>query len=123
MCIFFCCFWLLCYSQRCKYGCGKIEFLINVPCQAKVLKAKKKIAEENKEKALKVTLDKAEIALSDGKAYCVVEVNVGSDTSAIRDAAVEVSKQKVFSAAISGIHIFFSTFYLFLILFFFFFFW
>lgn len=84
---------------------GKIEVLINVPCQAKVVKAKKKLAEENKEKALKVTLDKAENALSDGKAYCVVEVNVGSDTSAIRDAAVEVSKQKVVFAAISGIRI------------------
>lgn len=34
-----------------------------------------------------------------------MEVNVGSDTSAIRDAAVEVSKQKVVFAAISGIHI------------------
>ncbi|KAI5673761.1 hypothetical protein M9H77_14125 [Catharanthus roseus] len=62
--------------------------------QTKVIKAKKKIAEENMEKAVKVTLEKAEVASSEGIGYCIVHVNVGSDTAAIREAVVKVSEEK-----------------------------
>lgn len=47
------------------------------------------------EKAVKVTLEKAEVASSEGIGYCIVHVNVGSDTAAIREAVVKVSEEKV----------------------------
>lgn len=59
------------------------------------MKSKKKIAEENIQNAVKVALEEAEVASSDGKAYCIAHVNVGADTSAIRDAVIKVTEQKV----------------------------
>lgn len=62
-----------------------------------MIKAKKKIAEENIQKAVKVATEVAEVASSSGKTYCVSHVNVGSDTAAIREAVVKVMEQKVCS--------------------------
>ncbi|KAA8534635.1 hypothetical protein F0562_032106 [Nyssa sinensis] len=62
--------------------------------QNQVIKAKKKTAEENIQKAVKVAIEMAEVADSDGKAFCISHVNVGSDTAAIREAVVTVMEQK-----------------------------
>ncbi|XP_057463277.1 LOW QUALITY PROTEIN: alanine--tRNA ligase-like [Actinidia eriantha] len=62
--------------------------------QNQVIKAKKKIAEENIQKAVEVALEMAEVATSGGKAFCILRVNVGSDTTAIREAVVRVMEQK-----------------------------
>ncbi|KAK3025536.1 hypothetical protein RJ639_041014, partial [Escallonia herrerae] len=62
--------------------------------QNQVIKAKKKIAEENIQRAVKVATEMAEVASSDGKAFCVSHVSVGSDTAAIREAVVKVMEQK-----------------------------
>ncbi|KAL2545633.1 Alanine--tRNA ligase [Forsythia ovata] len=68
---------------------GKLSVLQN-----QVIKAKKKIAEENIQKAIKVATEMAEVASSNGKAYCIAHVNVGADTSAIREAVVDVMEKK-----------------------------
>uniref|UniRef100_A0A0D9XI94 alanine--tRNA ligase n=1 Tax=Leersia perrieri TaxID=77586 RepID=A0A0D9XI94_9ORYZ len=57
-------------------------------------KAKKKMGEENIQKAVKFALDAAQTALSEGKRFCVAHVDVGLDTSAIREAVIEVKDQK-----------------------------
>ncbi|CAK9163128.1 unnamed protein product [Ilex paraguariensis] len=62
--------------------------------QNQVMKSKKKIAEENIQKAIKVVGEMAEIAASDGKAFCISHVQVGSDTAAIREAVVKIMEQK-----------------------------
>ena len=60
-----------------------------------MIKAKKKIAEENIQKAVKVATEAADAASSEGKAFCVAQVDVGTDTAAIREAVVKVMEQKV----------------------------
>lgn len=60
-----------------------------------MIKAKKKIAEENIKEAVRVATEMAEVASSDGKAFCISHVSVGSDTTAIREAVVKVMEQKV----------------------------
>ncbi|CAL5430576.1 unnamed protein product [Camellia sinensis] len=62
--------------------------------QNQVIKAKKKIAEENIQKAVKVAIETAEVAASDGKAFCISRVNVGLDTTAMREAVVKVMDEK-----------------------------
>ncbi|XP_073314495.1 alanine--tRNA ligase-like [Primulina huaijiensis] len=62
--------------------------------QSQVIKAKKKIGEENMQKAIDSTVQMAEAASSNGKAYCILHVNVGSDTTAIREAVVKVMEKK-----------------------------
>ncbi|KAF0930945.1 hypothetical protein E2562_038264 [Oryza meyeriana var. granulata] len=57
-------------------------------------KAKKKMGEENIQKAVKFAMDTAQTALSEGKRFCVAHVDVGLDTSAIRDAVIKVKDQK-----------------------------
>ncbi|KAJ4974414.1 hypothetical protein NE237_007588 [Protea cynaroides] len=59
-----------------------------------VRKAQKKIAQENLQKALTVAAEMAEIAASDGKAFCVSRVNVGVDAEAIREAVLKLVDQK-----------------------------
>lgn len=66
-----------------------------LPHQNQVLKAKKQIAEENIQKAVKVVSETAEVAFSVGKDFCISHVSVGSDTAAIREAVVRVMEQKV----------------------------
>ncbi|XP_076917026.1 alanine--tRNA ligase-like [Bidens hawaiensis] len=62
--------------------------------QNQVIKAKKKTAEENIRKAVEAATKAAEVALSEGKAFCISHVGVGSDTAAIREAVVKVMEQK-----------------------------
>uniref|UniRef100_A0ACD5U6P3 Uncharacterized protein n=1 Tax=Avena sativa TaxID=4498 RepID=A0ACD5U6P3_AVESA len=52
-------------------------------------KAKKKMGEENIQKAVKTALDAAEAALSEGKPFCVTHIDVGLDATAVREAAVK----------------------------------
>ncbi|KAM3381587.1 alanine-tRNA ligase [Capsicum galapagoense] len=62
--------------------------------QNQVIKAKKKIAAENIQKAVKAASEMAEAAASGGKSYCVLQIDVGSDTGAVREAVVKVMEQK-----------------------------
>ncbi|KAM3292962.1 hypothetical protein ACQJBY_036525 [Aegilops geniculata] len=52
-------------------------------------KAKKKMGEENIQKAVKIAIDAAEAALSEGKTFCVTHADVGLDTTAVREAVVK----------------------------------
>lgn len=52
-------------------------------------KAKKKMGEENIQKAVKAAIDAAEAALSEGKPFCVTHVDVGLDATAVREAVVK----------------------------------
>lgn len=65
--------------------------------QNEVKKAQKKIAEENLQKAIKVTNEIAEVAVSNGMAFCVSRVDVGLDPNAVREAVQKVMEHKVFS--------------------------
>lgn len=60
-----------------------------------MIKNKKKMGEENIQKAVESATKAAEVALSEGKAFCISHVEVGSDTAAIREAVVKVMEQKV----------------------------
>lgn len=62
--------------------------------QDRVIKAKKKIAAENIQKAVKAASEMAEAAASGGKAYCILQIGVGLDTAAVREAVVKVMEQK-----------------------------
>ncbi|XP_062112959.1 alanine--tRNA ligase [Humulus lupulus] len=68
--------------------------------QNQVRKAQKKIAEQNLQKAIEVTIMFAENALSDGKTYCVCNVDVGLDVTAVREAVSKVMKDKGISAMV-----------------------
>ncbi|XP_075485356.1 alanine--tRNA ligase-like [Primulina tabacum] len=46
------------------------------------------------QKAIDNAVQMAEAAASNGKAYCISHVNVGSDTAAIREAVVKVMEKK-----------------------------
>jgi alanyl-tRNA synthetase len=62
--------------------------------QNQVIKAKKKIEEENKKKAVQAAIETAEITARDGKPFCILRVDVGPDTNAIREAVVKVKDEK-----------------------------
>ncbi|KAK9272302.1 hypothetical protein L1049_002673 [Liquidambar formosana] len=68
--------------------------------QDKVKKEQKKIAEENIQKAISVATEMAEVAASDGKAFCISHVDVGLDTSAVREAVLKVIAQKGISVMV-----------------------
>ncbi|XP_039132084.1 LOW QUALITY PROTEIN: alanine--tRNA ligase [Dioscorea cayenensis subsp. rotundata] len=57
-------------------------------------KAKKKIGEENIHKSIKAAMDAADAAVSQSKAFCLIRVNVGLDTTAVREAVLKVVDQK-----------------------------
>ncbi|XP_062201662.1 alanine--tRNA ligase-like [Phragmites australis] len=57
-------------------------------------KAKKKTGEQNIQKAVKTAMDAAEAALSEKKPFCVTHVDVGLDTTAVREAVIKVMDQK-----------------------------
>jgi alanyl-tRNA synthetase len=65
--------------------------------QDQLRKAKKKMGEQNIQKAVKTAMDAAEAALSQKKAFCVTHVDVGLDTTAVREAVIKVMDQKVSS--------------------------
>ncbi|GAB2296432.1 hypothetical protein Dimus_030551 [Dionaea muscipula] len=73
------------------------------PLQEEVRKAQKKIAEQNVQKAIKCTIEKAEAALSDGKSFCISHVGVGSDVVALREAATKVIQQKGISVMVFSV--------------------
>ncbi|KAK1401655.1 hypothetical protein POM88_001260 [Heracleum sosnowskyi] len=62
--------------------------------QNQVVKAKKKTAEENIQKAIKDVSEKAASVCSEGKGFCIAHVSVGSDNAAMREAVVRVMEQK-----------------------------
>ncbi|KAJ1389653.1 Translation protein, beta-barrel domain superfamily [Sesbania bispinosa] len=68
--------------------------------QDQVRKAQKQVAEENKRKAVMITAEKAELAASDGKAFCISHVNVGLDVAAVREAVTKVMDQKGLSVMV-----------------------
>ncbi|KAF4394768.1 hypothetical protein F8388_015674 [Cannabis sativa] len=68
--------------------------------QSQVRKAQKKIAEQNLQKAIEVTIMFAENALSEGKTYCICNVDVGLDVTAVREAVSKVMKDKGISAMV-----------------------
>jgi alanyl-tRNA synthetase len=62
-----------------------------------VRKAQKRVAEENKRKAVMITSEMADLAISDGKSFCISHVDVGLDVAAVREAVTKVIDQKVFA--------------------------
>ncbi|KAL6576678.1 hypothetical protein OROMI_010954 [Orobanche minor] len=66
----------------------------NFALHSQVMKAKKEIAEAHKRKAIEAAIQTAEEALSKGKTFCISRVDVGSHTTAIREAVVEVMEEK-----------------------------
>uniref|UniRef100_A0A2P2L2W2 Alanine--tRNA ligase n=1 Tax=Rhizophora mucronata TaxID=61149 RepID=A0A2P2L2W2_RHIMU len=65
-----------------------------------VRKAQKRIAEENLQKAVKVASEVAEVAASNGKAFCISRVDVGLDAAAVREAVLKVLEQKQMSTMV-----------------------
>lgn len=63
--------------------------------QNEVRKAQKKIAEQNLKKAVKVATETAESAASDGKTFCIIQLDVGLDAAAVREAVSKVMEKKV----------------------------
>ncbi|XP_074557146.1 alanine--tRNA ligase-like isoform X2 [Curcuma longa] len=59
-----------------------------------IRKLKKKIAEENVQKAVKAAIDVAKTAASEGKTFCITQVDVGLDTAAVREAVLKVLEQQ-----------------------------
>lgn len=66
-------------------------------------KAQKKTAEENLKNAIQVTNMLAEKAISDGKNYCICNVDVGLDVAAVREAVSKLMKDKVVSKFIFSV--------------------
>lgn len=65
-----------------------------------MIKAKKKIAEEHMQKAVEAAIKTAESASSNGKNFCISLIDVGADTSAMREAVVKVMEKKVFNTSL-----------------------
>ncbi|CAJ1933811.1 unnamed protein product [Sphenostylis stenocarpa] len=68
--------------------------------QDQVRKAQKQVAEENKRKAVIITAEKAELAASNGKTFCISRVDVGLDVAAVREAVTKVMDQKGLSVMV-----------------------
>lgn len=47
-------------------------------------------------------MDAADAAVSQSKAFCLIRVNVGLDTTAVREAVLKVVDQKVNETRLSG---------------------
>lgn len=73
------------------------DYINCITPQDQVRKAQKKIAEENVQKAVKTATEMAQLAASDGKTFCISHVDVGLDTTAVREAVLKVIEQKVVS--------------------------
>ncbi|XP_068647479.1 alanine--tRNA ligase [Aristolochia californica] len=61
---------------------------------AELRKAQKQLGQGNTEKAMKEATEIAEAAIREGKAFCVVQVDVGADATAVREAVLKVVQQK-----------------------------
>ena len=53
------------------------------------------MGEQNIQKVVKFAMDAAEAALSGNKPFCVTHVDVGLDTTAVREAVIKVMDKKV----------------------------
>ncbi|CAH2036312.1 unnamed protein product [Thlaspi arvense] len=62
--------------------------------QNEVRKAQKKIAEQNLKKSVKVATEAAESAATEGKTFCIVQIDVGLDAAAVREAVSKVMEKK-----------------------------
>ncbi|KAG7657024.1 DHHA1 domain [Arabidopsis suecica] len=62
--------------------------------QNEVRKAQKKIAEQNLKKSVKLATEAAESAASDGKTFCIIQLDVGLDAAAVREAVSKVMEKK-----------------------------
>lgn len=63
--------------------------------QNEVRTAQKKIAKENLKKSVEIAIEAAESATSDGKNFCIVQLDVGLDAAAVREAVSKVMQKKV----------------------------
>ncbi|KAG9457092.1 hypothetical protein H6P81_001600 [Aristolochia fimbriata] len=61
---------------------------------AEVRKAQKQLGQGNTEKAIKEATENAEAAIREGKAFCVLQVDVGADATAVREAVLKVVQLK-----------------------------
>ncbi|ESQ30458.1 hypothetical protein EUTSA_v10011205mg [Eutrema salsugineum] len=68
--------------------------------QNEVRKAQKKIAEQNLKKSVEVATEAAESAASDGKMFCIVQLDVGLDAAAVREAVSKVMQKKGMSVMV-----------------------
>ncbi|KAF8082899.1 hypothetical protein N665_0802s0012 [Sinapis alba] len=83
------------YEEAVIPAARKAEIKANIALlQIEVRKAQKKIAEENLKKAVKVATEAAESATADGKTFCVIQLDVGLDLVAVREAVYEVKENK-----------------------------
>ncbi|KAK7294593.1 hypothetical protein RJT34_17482 [Clitoria ternatea] len=62
--------------------------------QDQLRKAKKQVAEENKYMSVLVTAEKAEVAASNGKLFCISCVDIGLDIAAVHEAVTKVLDQR-----------------------------
>ncbi|OIV99583.1 hypothetical protein TanjilG_17393 [Lupinus angustifolius] len=68
--------------------------------QAKVRIAQKQLAEANKREAVRITIEKAELAASEQIPFCISHVDVGLDVAAVREAVTKVLGQKGLSVMV-----------------------
>lgn len=57
--------------------------------------AQKLVGKQNIEKAIQTAIGIADAAVSEGRPFCVGSVDVGLDTTAIREAVCKVMQEKV----------------------------
>ncbi|KAL0906871.1 hypothetical protein M5K25_025400 [Dendrobium thyrsiflorum] len=62
--------------------------------EGQIRKDKKKMGEENIERAIGIVTSVAEEAASKGKPFCICQVSVGLDTTAVREAVLRIMDQK-----------------------------
>ncbi|OIW08834.1 hypothetical protein TanjilG_16415 [Lupinus angustifolius] len=68
--------------------------------QAKVRIAQKQLAEANKREAVRIAVEKAELAASEGLTFCICHVDVGLDVAAVREAVTKVMQQQGLSVMV-----------------------
>lgn len=63
--------------------------------ETKMRKAHKEKTEQNLKKAIKVGTEAAESAAINEKTFCIVQIDVGLDTAAVREAVSQIMEKKV----------------------------
>jgi len=66
-----------------------------------VRKAQKQVAEENKPKTVIITVEKAELGASNGKALCISGVDVGVDVAAVRETVTKAMEHKAICGGVA----------------------
>ena len=64
-------------------------------------KAQKQVAEENKPKTVIITVEKAELGASNGKALCISGVDVGVDVAAVRETVTKAMEHKAICGGVA----------------------